>query len=353
MANDIIDPSQLNADDLEVLDPSQIDTSSFEVLHKPSKSDQIKAEMNKDTQGKALATSVGQGATMGLLDELMGLGGAIGYKAGSTPGIQSNNPETQAKLQEIERTRPDFKQEYEQSRDEARGEYKQLKEDNPWTTFGGELVGSALTGKALGDFVPGAKEVLSSPVKGGALMGGATAFGTSEAETPMGTLADTAIGAGEGAILGKLISKLGGGAKSADEAASDSPLVRQGKVAFNEGLKGNKFTGDAAKERIIGNQTGKVSDVVNQLDTAESTIGKLLRQSVESVDQPLSSINKDLSSTADDIIKILTEVDPYAIAGREKRDILKGLSVLKEGTLTPVELFDLKGKVYTLSLIHI
>lgn len=107
----------------------------------------------------------------------------------------------------------DILSQYRQMRDVARERENQVKEAQPETYFAGELVGGIAPAVATGGGTAlasgGLKAATIAGLKSGAKYGAATGLGTGEADLTKGELgkaaAETAIGAGTGAVVGGVL----------------------------------------------------------------------------------------------------------------------------------------------------
>jgi hypothetical protein len=144
---------------------------------------------------------LGQGASLGLWDELAGLGEGVGQSVG-IKGLGSND------WSDIGFTKPlaldenrDFGQAYTEGRDKWRGEDKIAQAENPKSFTTGEVAGGLAS-----TFIPGlnvAKGASVANIAGkSALQSGISAFGNSEADNAADLAMDTAKGAGTGLVVG-------------------------------------------------------------------------------------------------------------------------------------------------------
>jgi len=162
---------------------------------KPKTAEQIGRELPSPLQGGVNAIS--QGLMFNLGDEAYGALGGLGAAL----------------------TGKDIAENYRYNRDLVRGMSKQYKEDYPTTATLSELltgIPSAVLlpmpkAKALSATASKAAQVLNQSAnvaKGGALYGGLSGFGGSEADTALGVLGDTASSAAISGVLGGVMTPL-------------------------------------------------------------------------------------------------------------------------------------------------
>jgi len=146
---------------------------------------------------------LGQGASLGLWDELAGAGEAIGQSVGIKglgEDIGKGEGLSFVKPLALDPDR-DFGQAYSEGRDKWRGEDKIAQHDNPGTYGTGQVAGGVAS-----SFVPGLNIAKGASVANAAgkaaLQGGLMGFGNSEADNLKDLAIDTAKGAGTGAVIG-------------------------------------------------------------------------------------------------------------------------------------------------------
>lgn len=174
-----------------------------------------------------------QGATFGFGDELSGLIEAAGSKVGlrGLGGDFSDN-----RFETDEEDEQSFLEVYRQARDAKRAKIKAAGEANPKTAFVSELAGGALLPIGAG---AAAKTVASAVIKGagaGAVAGGLSGVGNSEAEDWKDNTWDGVkggvIGAGTGALFGGAANVISRGATKAGRAGLGDEFA-----AFKRGTK--------------------------------------------------------------------------------------------------------------------
>lgn len=220
-----------------------------------------------------------QGATFGFADELQGgaLGALEAFKSG---GAKS------------------FREAYEQQRDAARAKFTAAQQENPLAYLGGQVAGG-IAGSALtpGAGVVGIASRAASAIGGtgkianigrgivqaggaGAISGGVTAAGESEAKTLGGIASDVAGGAGAGAAFGGV---LGGGARLL-------PGVR--------GSISNEFFAKRVLPTTVGTDAAKTAEKYLKSPEARNQIVKLASKDTVSAikDEVKNSIQRDVES---------------------------------------------------------
>ena len=180
---------------------------------------------------RGFAESIGQGALFGFGDELLGgVGGALaeGAAAAIRPGDQGFS----------------FGDSYRSNRDDMRGRIDQYREDHPWLSLGGEILGGIATGGAL---AKGGKAALGAAASRGGRLGGA------------GARVSSAL---EGASTGKKImaaGTAGGALYGAGEADENDRAVGAVTGAVTAGVAGAALP---AAGRVVGKAVGGLADAV-------------------------------------------------------------------------------------------
>ena len=130
------------------------------------------------SKAETIARGIGQGASMGFGDELMGTIGA-GYARLVEPELFEGQS---------------FGDTYKEGRNMVRAEDKAAQEANPKTSFLANLAGGVLTGSKIP--LPAAR---GAKYAAGSGLGALSGYGYSDAETGTRQVLDTALGAGAGA----------------------------------------------------------------------------------------------------------------------------------------------------------
>lgn len=192
---------------------------------------------------RAAALGVSQGGTLGYADELGGL--IARFLADGTPAAPGaafqpapdDTPELAALKAEASARQPS---DYMMMRDRMRAEARGTSEADPIAYNVGQL-GGAIGASVLTRRLPGLRG-LSGPggaALSGAVEGGVGGLGASEAEPPLGMLADTALSAGLGAAGGAGGEYLGQGLAALGSWAGRRAgnALSQGSESLEEGLR--------------------------------------------------------------------------------------------------------------------
>lgn len=259
-----------------------------------------------------IGAMVGQGATFGFGDEILGA-----LKAGKE--IATSDKELS-----------DFTDLYREYQKQEEAKYAALKEENPYLSMGAELAGGflipgGLLAKGGAKALEGASfgKKLLEAAKMGAKVGGLAGAGTSEStlEDVEGLGKDILGGAAGGAIFGTGLSAAGQGiskgipALIAKSEQADSPLVRNLAAAARKGFEGKKLL----------------------TDTAQKEIEEEAQKAASNLEQQIQSVRKEAS---DDITKLLTEAKEKGALVSPDEEIKEGLTLLgrnlkKEKAVTP------------------
>lgn len=286
----------------------------------PSWRSTITAKPVEPTQSEALVRGAGQGATLGFMDELSGLGGALGDQLGriGVDEVEATHPETQAKIEEIKA--PSFGETYRQSRDEERGANAASEKAHPKTFFASQLTGGLANPVSR----------LGSGLGGAAAMGSLYGVGGSDADLTQGefkkSAKDIGIGAGAGALgygvaqaipyVAKGLGKLGKKALTvmgpSDEAISERLAGRAQSSASSYPKLAEKMGGSLKK---LEGQIQAADKEASQLLSTEANIPKAYASQV--LDEAYNTLKKSHGQTA--------EVDEpiVAILDKLKRDVSK------------------------------
>lgn len=264
---------------------------------------------------KSLGRSAVQGLTLDFADEISGGAEALGR---ATFGEDKFS---------------DLLGNYKKYRDESRSNFKEAKESNPNLYLAGEIVGSILPSLATGGGLAvanigkvGATQLAKQLAKAGAIQGGASALGQSEADLTDPTTENLiqagqdvatggAIGAGAGVLLPQAIKGVGSltnGIKNvgtftkgiAEDVIDVSPnFVKRGVKAFDIAEQGIPVVGDKAKQ-ILNKDSLKLSkDILDNIEkkyrTASKMVGKAISRS-ETVPKNTSSQLRRIQSLIED-----------------------------------------------------
>lgn len=191
-----------------------------------------------------------QGAGLGFMDELAGVGGAIAGKAFNLAGIGDNKS---------------FAEDYKTIRDQYRGDVAQFAKENPKSALALQIGGALPTALASAPMAAvksaGMLPAAYGAAKVGGAYGAAGGLGASEADTIGGMVADTAKGAGLGAVTGGALQPVG---------------TAMGAVGSNIAQRFNKGSAmDAAKVKLYEALQRDVRGEADPLLQAQSRMSKL------------------------------------------------------------------------------
>lgn len=207
---------------------------------------------------------------------------------------------------------------YRQHRDESRSNYEQAEKDNPWSYKGGQLAGSLATAAVPGLGIAKGAKLLSAAGKM-ALLGGATAAGSSEADLTKaansyedlkkegGRFANDVT---KGAIIGGLTEgAVGGVTKNAPELLRYLAERRAAKAAIGQ----NK---SVIKEAIKSDTLNKMGrDLLTADEAGGKAVGFIDRSGsiAPKVEAKKDFFGKKIGEVSDKI----DEVMPNAVSGQE------------------------------------
>lgn len=262
-------------------------------------------EPEGDGQVTAAVRNFVQAATANLSDEVAGVGEAVGRAVGVRGlggpmrdiSLDSAGPTTDWEV---------LKDAYLRGRNKERESLKKDAKEYPKTARASNVVGAIASpaNKVIGGM---------SLAKGGAVLGGASGLGASEADTVQGLALDAAIGAGAGAVLGKGIDKAtpyvaAGGKYVADKVGGAAKKVggaMKGKaeeLAFKaQGAMLKDFRAAHAPGRV--NEVGRylldrgavkafdsVDDVATKVGALKESAGKQLDEVYRAASEKFKSI---------------------------------------------------------------
>lgn len=191
------------------------------------------ADNDKKPKFSKLRSALGglqQGTTLGFGDELGGLAGALGSKAGGD--------------------KRSFSDLYQEARDANRADYKQMQADNPTAYLAGNVGGSLLAAPAAG--------------LGALGTGAAIGLGNSNADLTQGNvggaLADTAIGAGTGYLANKALNYGG------------SQLLNKLKAPAAQLSENPSIAEEVSAQSPLQNLKDKVGDIKGSLSNAKDDL---------------------------------------------------------------------------------
>lgn len=215
-----------------------------------------------------------QGATAGLLDEGAGGAEAVGRVLGikgvggsfSDLGFSDEGPTLDPEV---------LAKAYRDARDKKRGILKQQSDERPGLALTSQIVGAI--GSPANKLVKGA-----SLVKGGAILGGANAFGASEADSVGGVVADTAIGTAGGALLGKGTQKVGEGVKAGLGKLAQAISPARQKMNAAEIREAAKRLGIKVTPGML-DDTGFIERLESALAKSPSYLGQSVKRNQDAV----------------------------------------------------------------------
>lgn len=295
-------------------------TSPAESRYSPD----IKQYSALESAGKGIQ----QGTTLGFADELAALSGAAGAKYGGD-----------------ERG---FWDVYKDVLGSVRPEYKAAEEQNPISSFGGNLAGgllvpAGLVGKAAAPGVGFAKQAGNIALTG-ARAGAVAGLGTSEADLTNGELGqainDTAGGAGVGAGLGLLVGGsaglIKGGGKLTKDVVGSFPIVQDIKDTITKTRAGEDFLNKVPEFSSALRNLAR--GFIDDLETFRRSSGGSRQKQLEDLEQKGVKIN--LNDIVDSLHSKLDNIE--VLHPEEQADIdtfrkmLHNLS--KEETVTETKL---------------
>lgn len=195
----------------------------------PSKDTSALSKVNSAMRGAA------QGGTLGFADELYGLVG------GGINSVKDDKP---------------FGQSYREARDYARGKDAEAQADNPKTSMAGNVAGALSTAfvPGLGVLNAGKGATIAGSAAKGALAGGLSGLGNSEADVTKGQLPQAAVDTAKGAALGGFT---GGAVATAGKVLNPTVMRYLGnKQAFKAAAGNNAAAWDSVTPDVV-QQRGK------------------------------------------------------------------------------------------------
>lgn len=253
-----------------------------------------------DGQGVAAVRNFVQGASQNLSDELAGFGEAAGRVVGVRGlggpmrdiSLDSAGPTTDWEV---------LKEAYIRGRNKERESLKKDRRNYPKTALSANVAGAILS--PVNKVTQG-----MSLAKGGAVLGGSASLGASEADNLRDLVADTALGAATGAVLGKGVEKAtpyisAGGRYVADKVGGASRKIgnamknRAEELAF-------KSTGAMLKDFRAAHGKGKVNEVGRYL--LDKGAVKAF-DSFDDVAKKTEALNKSAGDKLDEVYKAASE----------------------------------------------
>lgn len=254
----------------------------------------IESAPKKMAWEKAGLHGLGQGATFGFSDELVGVGGAITGKG------------------------------YTKARDEYRATLAQAEKDQPLAFRSGDVGGSIATSLLPGVGIARGAKLLSSLGKAAAL-GAASGAGYSSADLTKGPsevsnlAGDIGKGAGIGAVAQGVFGKLGSAVSKTPDAIRQTANERAVKAATGSSVSSiRKIAG------VSGNAPGDIQKIEKQI----GKVGKELLDSgavkfwdkVEDIAPKLAGKTKEAGEKIGAIANKIDEIAPKSISGKKIAD---------------------------------
>jgi len=314
-----------------------------------------------------LGTSLGQGVTFGLADELKGGLKALGDAA---IGKVSNKDEL-VRL-------------YEQYRDLERQQYEDAKERSPYLTSAGEIGGAVLTGaatpllgsgrlvaaaarkygpKALGRFLSGAKGGIAGKVTGrgagmaveAAPIGAVAGLGFSEAPLMSEeAYQDVKSGALTGGIAGAALGGVTAAARSVPDALAslekNNPLIGRIKESYKMGKEGINLGKKETMDKFI-QETGEKAplELVDKFLEVDRFFGQRVGQALTDAEKRglTFDIDPDLTSATNSLMKYL-QANPALDSDKIGQKLVE-LVQTTDNKVTPLQLRSINDSLDVLS----
>lgn len=279
----------------------------------PLSEDELSQFETRDEAGviPTMTTNFAQGASFGLSDEVAGgveaLGDVFGFENVGTDVTNIQSKEDERPWHSKER----LLEAYRRGRDTERVGIEQSSADRPKLAMASDLAGGFAAplpggslikgGKAATGLVKGGEKVAEaglkqagmSAAKTGALAGGLEGFGRTDSEDPLEQFMNTIGGAGGGAVLGKVVDKIGAknSQKALGEFIEEAPLDANRSALNAIGATASDF----AKE--LGTKTSTRATE----KTARGTGSTLLDEGVIKARQTAGQLKEDLVNKLEDV----------------------------------------------------
>lgn len=243
------------------------------------------------TQMETAARGIGQGASLGFADEVMGAIGGL-YAAIARPELFENQSS---------------KEIYQQGLDIARKNEKAAQEANPNTYLGGQIAGSLLTPMGALAKAKTAPQLAAT----GAVLGGASGLGQSEGATTQEVLKDTALGAGLGAVLNPVLTK---GAQTATNAVRNVFAPNAQKLATFREASIAPTLADISDSNVVK----RAQNIMANTPLASGIITKGVNQTAEEAVSALNRSGLNQATTQIDAGEIVkTGLNRYVDKGKQ------------------------------------
>lgn len=300
---------------------------------------------------EALGKGIQQGSQLGFADELTGIGTALGSKLADTDfarflaGVRGPTPEQQATLDklQIQEAQPSFYEEYRAGQQAEQARQAQARKEHPWAYGTGQVVGGITTGLATAPLAAAAP--VATATGAGAVQG--LGESTATIEDPLGLLKDTAIGAGLGYGLSKILP---GGPKS---VKPEKDILKRGE--FFPQLEAAKRLGEEgvslsakpeARQALTQRLKENVEGVAEQYIAPRKTLGKALEATIKAGDQEAfpPPMQAEFFDTVGDIADAVG-ANVTSIGRKRASDLMQKLDALKQGLLQPSEMNALRKEL--------
>ncbi len=323
---------------------------------------QFEEEPKEGGKTEAFIGGLGQGATLGFMDELSATAQQqMARSEGEEPsedeiGMIDPSPVgflTSAVMQRLGYGTDAEQDEYQKELENQRQIQQELQQAQPEAYLAGELSSAVIPGAGLAKAAkaPTMATKLTSAASTGAKVGGISGAGLSEAdlaEGEYGELAqDVALGTGAGAALGASLPVAGqaakklasealpaGGklAKGAYEMVKDVPLMGQFTEGAVESAKGKFVLGQ--RDKIGKELVEEASRVAKQMSEAYGDVGKRMAQEIEEATARGDTVSvKRTLDLAEEILPKFKEITKKRTS--DKGEIQDLLSSLKDKEISP------------------
>lgn len=292
----------------------------------------IKFDEEPSTTGDA-ATGAAQGLTFGFSDEGIAALRAAKEVATSEKSLK-DLPSLYRQFQEIEQQK-----------------IAQARERSPIAFTAGEVAGGILpalftggaTAAASGTKVAtGFLPSVISAAKAGTAYGALSAAGTTEKsiEQTGEFLGEVGKGALAGGTIGGVMGAAGAALRKLQPDIEDIASLRQAKIAYEEGKAGRKFTGDAARDLRLSQETKVSAELESGIFNAKDMLGQQIDDVLQNATKPIGG-NPSATNAALDIQGII-ENKPGLFGRDAIGDLLTKADELAAGTLSPKEANNLR-----------
>ena len=280
------------------------------------------------------ARSLGQGATMGFLDELM-----AGLKAsgGASPSQVISDPKKAIQKEK------EMMKSYEEELGKQRDITKQIREESPVLSTGLEIAGgiapalltggagaAAQLGKAVSKGGVSTIGAIGKATKEGAKFGGISALGESEAEAPTELVKDVAVGAGLGAGLGAAIPVAGQAIKGTGKLIGKGVQAIPGTEAISLGYQAGKKGIGIGQEDILEEGMRVAKKLSDKITKVFQDSGMDRKKAMELAEQANVRINA--GELLDEVLEDIAETGATGLNIDAKKKLYDQLSSLKKGS---------------------